>query len=82
MKKINLNLQSNRSLNAYDLTEDILTKFADFDIISITDHNNVKSCYETAHKKALKCINGLEADATGDDYTFDYLCYGFDVKEF
>ncbi len=81
MKKINLNLQSNYSLNAKGTVEDILTEFDDFDIISITDHNSVKSCYELTDNSNVKCINGLEADATIGDYTFDYLCYGFNVKE-
>lgn len=81
MKKINLNLQSNYSLNSKEAVKEILTKFSDFDIISITDHNSVKSCYELSNESSLKCINGLEADATINDYTFDYLCYGFSVKE-
>ena len=80
MKKINLNLQSNYSLNTKGTVEDIIREFSDFDIISITDHNSVKSCYELENNSTVKFINGLEADATIGDYTFDYLCYGFDLE--
>lgn len=81
MKKINLNLQSNYSLNTKGTVEDICREFSDFDIFSIADHNSVKSCYELALNKNVKYINGLEADATIGDYTFDYLCYGFKLEE-
>ena len=81
MKKINLNLQSNYSLNTKGTVKDILKEFSDFDIISIADHNSVKSCYELEDNSNVKCINGLEADATIEDYTFDYLCYGFNLEE-
>ena len=75
MKRINLNLQSNYSLNSKDTVKDVLKKFSDFDVISIADHNTVKACYELSDEFGVKCINGLEADATIGEYTFDYLCY-------
>lgn len=78
--KINLNLQSNYSLNSKGTVEDVLKEFSDFDIISIADHNSVKSCYEIPVEYRAKYINGLEADATVEGYTFDYLCYGFDLN--
>lgn len=81
MKKINLNLQSNYSLNTKGTVKDILKEFNNFDIISITDHNSVKSCYDLEKDLNVKCINGLEADATIEEYTFDYLCYGFNLEE-
>ena len=79
--KINLNLQSEYSLKSKGTVADILKEFAGFDIISIADHNNVKSCYELPHDGSLKCINGLEADGTIGEYTFDYLCYGFNLEQ-
>ena len=81
MKKINLNLQSNYSLNTKGTVKDILKEFSDFDIISIADHNSVKSCYELENNSNVKCINGLEADAIIGEYTFDYLCYGFNLEK-
>ena len=78
--KINLNLQSEYSLKSKGTVADVLKEFADFDIISIADHNNVKSCYELPQGGSLKCINGLEADGTIGEYTFDYLCYGFNLE--
>lgn len=81
MKKINLNLQSNYSLNTKGTVKDILKEFSDFDIISIADHNSVKSCYKLEDNSNVKCINGLEADATIEEYTFDYLCYGFNLEK-
>lgn len=81
MKKINLNLQSNYSLNTKGTVKDILKESSDFDIISIADHNSVKSCYELEYNSNVQCINGLEADATVEEYTFDYLCYGFNLEE-
>lgn len=81
MKKINLNIQSSYSLNSKGSVNEILKEFDDFDIISITDHNSVKSCYELLSNSNVKCINGLEADATLEGYTFDYLCYGFNLDE-
>ena len=58
-----------------------IKEFSDFDIISIADHNSVKSCFELEDNSNVKCINGLEADATIEEYTFDYLCYGFNLEE-
>ena len=81
MKRINLNLQSNYSLNSKDTVKDVLKKFSDFDVISIADHNTVKACYELSDEFGVKCINGLEADATIGEYTFDYLCYGFEIEK-
>ena len=78
--KINLNLQSNYSLKSKGTVAEVLNEFADFDIISIADHNNVKSCYELPMKSSVKCLKGLEADATIGEYTFDYLCYGFNLE--
>ena len=79
--KINLNLKSNYSLNSKGTVEQVLKEFNTFDIISIADHNSVKSCYELSNNSSLKYINGLEADATIEGFTFDYLCYGFDLNE-
>lgn len=79
--KINLNLKSNYSLNSTGTVEEVLKEFNTFDIISIADHNSVKSCYELSNNSSLKYINGLEADATIEGFTFDYLCYGFDLNE-
>ena len=78
---INLNLHSNYSLNSKNTVNKILQNFDGFDIISITDHNCVKSCFELLNNSSLKYINGLEADANLDGFTFDYLCYGFDLDE-
>lgn len=81
MKKINLNIQSSYSLNSNKSIKEVLREFDEFDIISITDHNSVKSCYELLGDFNVKCINGLEADAAIEGYTFDYLCYGFNLDE-
>ena len=78
--KINLNLQSNYSLKTKGTVQEVLNEFSDFDIVSIADHNNVKSCYELTGAKG-KALNGLEADAVIGEYTFDYLCYGFDLAD-
>ena len=78
--KINLNLQSDYSLKTKGTVQEVLNEFHDFDIISIADHNSVKSCYELKNT-SVKCLTGLEADAVIGEYTFDYLCYGFNVQE-
>ena len=78
--KINLNLQSDYSLKTKGTVQEVLDEFRDFDIVSIADHNSVKSCYDLKNT-SVKCITGLEADAVVGEYTFDYLCYGFNVPE-
>ena len=78
--KINLTLQSDYSLKTKGTVQEVLNEFHDFDIISIADHNSVKSCYELK-STSVKCLTGLEADAVVGEYTFDYLCYGFNVPE-
>ena len=53
MMKINLNLKSNYSLNSTGTVEEVLKEFNTFDIISIADHNSVKSCYELSNNSSL-----------------------------
>ena len=63
--KINLNLQSDYSLKTKGTVQDVIKEFQDFDLISVADHNSVKSCYDLKKYATLKYINGLEAFITG-----------------
>ena len=52
--KINLNLQSDYSLKTKGTVQEVLDEFRDFDIVSIADHNSVKSCYELKNTSVKK----------------------------
>lgn len=80
---INLHIHTNLSLDGkHEINEIIETaNKRDLKLISITDHNTVKSYYDIKTDFNGKIVYGLEADATVDDTTLDFLCYNFDLDK-
>lgn len=85
MKKVlDLHMHTNHSdgtLSRQQVIEEAKQK--GLDIISITDHNSVKS-YETAKKtdeEGITVLTGVEINTVVDGEIVELLCYGFDVEK-
>jgi len=80
--KINLHVHSKYSLDGELTVNELieLLKNKDFNVISITDHNTCEAYRSINSVDEIKMITGLEADAIVNDYTYDFLCYGFDLE--
>ena len=81
--KINLHIHTDSSLDGVYDVNDIIQRFENenYDIISITDHNTCESYEKILNNKKIKIISGMEADAIVNNNTYDFLCYGFNIKE-
>ena len=75
-------MHSNYSLDAEFDVNELIERFKseNFDLISITDHDTCEAYKKINNNDdVIKIITGIEADAIINDYTYDFLCYDFDL---
>ncbi|MGL5692577.1 MAG: PHP domain-containing protein [Peptostreptococcaceae bacterium] len=86
MKKIDLHIHSNFSDDGELTPQQIINKAIEncIDVISITDHNSVKSngvALEYVKNKNIKYISGIEIDCQYKGLNLHLLGYNFDFKK-